>query len=210
MSKPREGESATLKRAVKIVDEPKILMDPVRREILRLLAIRPLTATQLAEKLGLTKSTVSHHIQVLKRAGLIRIKWTRLESHGILEKYYEPTALLFIEDYHKIPKGMKNHFLMVHMERLRGVLIALYLMGRKVRITRLMKKSTGREAGFSREPDPLRELAGEVLECMTKLGAKYENELTDMDGETLLVKIYGEALRSIMSRNAWRSLNLGL
>ena len=199
MTEPKKDEPTALRRAVKIVDEPKILMDPVRREILRLLAIRPLTATQLAEKLGLTKSTVSHHIQVLKRAGLIRIKQTRLESHGILEKYYEPTALLFIEDYHKIPKGMRNYFLTVHMERLRGVLIALYLMGRKVRVPRLTRK-----------PDLLRELAGEVLECMTELGSKYENELTDMDGESLLVKIYGEALKSIMSRGAWRGLNLGL
>ena len=199
MTEPKKDEPTALRRAVKIVDEPKILMDPVRREILRLLAIRPLTATQLAEKLGLTKSTVSHHIQVLKRAGLIRIKQTRLESHGILEKYYEPTALLFIEDYHKLPKGMRNYFLTVHMERLRGVLIALYLMGRKVRVPRLTRK-----------PDLLRELAGEVLERMTELGAKYEDELTDMDGESLLVKIYGEALKSIMSRGAWRSLNLGL
>ncbi|RLI25022.1 hypothetical protein DRO58_06775 [Candidatus Bathyarchaeota archaeon] len=199
MTEAQKDEPTLLRRAVKIVDEPKILMDPVRREILRLLTIRPLTATQLAEKLGLTKSTVSHHIQVLKGAGLIRIKQTRVESHGILEKYYEPTALLFIEDYHKIPKGMRNHFLTVHMERLRGVLIALYLMGRKVRVPRLTRK-----------PDLLRELAGEVLECMTELGAKYENELTDMDGESLLVKIYGEALKSIMSRGAWRSLNLGL
>ncbi|KYH36481.1 MAG: hypothetical protein AYL29_013560 [Candidatus Bathyarchaeota archaeon B24] len=199
MTEPKKDEPTALRRAVKIVDEPKILMDPVRREILRLLAIRPLTATQLAEKLGLTKSTVSHHIQVLKRAGLIRIKQTRLESHGILEKYYEPTALLFIEDYHKIPKGMRNYFLTVHMERLRGVLIALYLMGRKVRVPRLTRK-----------PDLLRELAGEVLERMTELGSKYEGELTDMDGESLLVKIYGEALKSIMSRGTWRGLNLGL
>ena len=139
---------------------------------------------------------------MLKKAGLIRIKRTRLEAHGILEKYYEPTALLFIEDYHKIPKGMRNYFLMVHMERLRGVLIALYLMGRKVRIAKLSRKTA------SREPDPLRELAGEVLEYMTKLGAKYEDKLTDMDGEALLVKIYGEALKSIMSRNAWQGLNL--
>jgi len=199
LTEPKKDEPTALRRAVKIVDEPKILMDPVRREILRLLAIRPLTATQLAEKLGLTKSTVSHHIQVLKRAGLIRIKQTRLESHGILEKYYEPTALLFIEDYHKIPKGMRNYFLTVHMERLRGVLIALYLMGRKVRVPRLTRK-----------PDLLRELAGEVLERMTELGSKYEGELTDMDGESLLVKIYGEALKSIMSRGTWRGLNLGL
>ena len=118
-----------LRKAVKIVDSPKTLADPVRREILRLLNIKPQTSTQLAERLNLSKSTVGHHIAVLRRKKLIRIKWAKPGSHGILEKYYEPVALVLIEDYRKIPEEMKKYFLNIHMERLRGVFSTLQIVG---------------------------------------------------------------------------------
>jgi len=129
LSETSNYEGAVLRKAVKIVDNPKILADPVRREILRLLNIKPQTSTQLAERLNLSKSTVGHHIMVLRRKKLIKIKWAKPGSHGILEKYYEPVALVFIEDYKKIPEELKKYFLYIHMERLRGVLSALQLVG---------------------------------------------------------------------------------
>jgi len=42
-------EEKTLKKAVKIVNAPKILVDPIRREILRLLSIESKTSTQLPQ-----------------------------------------------------------------------------------------------------------------------------------------------------------------
>jgi DNA-binding transcriptional ArsR family regulator len=47
------------------------LSDPTRREILRLLRARDLTAGELAEQFPLAKSTLSGHFNVLKHAGLI-------------------------------------------------------------------------------------------------------------------------------------------
>ncbi len=47
------------------------LGDPTRREILRLLRRREMTAGELAEKFPLAKSTLSGHFSVLKNAGLI-------------------------------------------------------------------------------------------------------------------------------------------
>ncbi|HTQ38519.1 MAG TPA: autorepressor SdpR family transcription factor [Pirellulales bacterium] len=47
------------------------LSDPTRREILRLLRKRDLTAGELAEKFPLAKSTLSGHFNILKHAGLI-------------------------------------------------------------------------------------------------------------------------------------------
>ena len=49
----------------------KAIADPSRREILTLLRQRPHTAGELAERFALTKSTVSHHLNQLKDAGLI-------------------------------------------------------------------------------------------------------------------------------------------
>jgi ArsR family transcriptional regulator, arsenate/arsenite/antimonite-responsive transcriptional repressor len=47
------------------------LSDPTRREILRLLRKRDLTAGELADKFPLAKSTLSGHFNILKHAGLI-------------------------------------------------------------------------------------------------------------------------------------------
>jgi ArsR family transcriptional regulator, arsenate/arsenite/antimonite-responsive transcriptional repressor len=47
------------------------LSDPTRREILRLLRRREMTAGEIAERFPLAPSTLSGHFNVLKNAGLI-------------------------------------------------------------------------------------------------------------------------------------------
>jgi ArsR family transcriptional regulator len=47
------------------------LSDPTRREILRLLGRRDMTAGEIAERFPLARSTLSGHFNVLKHAGLI-------------------------------------------------------------------------------------------------------------------------------------------
>ena len=49
----------------------KALSDPTRREILRLLRSREMTAGELAERFEMTKPTMSHHFSLLKEADLI-------------------------------------------------------------------------------------------------------------------------------------------
>ena len=49
----------------------RALSDPTRREILRLLRARDMTAGEIAERFPLAKSTLSGHFTVLKHAGLI-------------------------------------------------------------------------------------------------------------------------------------------
>ena len=47
------------------------LSDPTRREILRLLRRRDMSAGELADRFPLAKSTLSGHFSVLRHAGLI-------------------------------------------------------------------------------------------------------------------------------------------
>jgi len=47
------------------------LSDPTRREILRLLRRRDMSAGELAEQFPLAKSTLSGHFRMLRQAGLI-------------------------------------------------------------------------------------------------------------------------------------------
>ena len=52
----------------------KALADQTRREILRLLARGEKTAGQIAERFDMTKPSVSHHFEVLKKADLVRTR----------------------------------------------------------------------------------------------------------------------------------------
>ena len=52
----------------------KALADATRREILRLLARGEKTAGQIAERFDMTKPSVSHHFEVLKKADLVRTR----------------------------------------------------------------------------------------------------------------------------------------
>ena len=50
----------------------KALADPTRRRILELLAQNELTAGEIAAQFDMTKPSVSHHLAILKSAGLVK------------------------------------------------------------------------------------------------------------------------------------------
>ena len=50
----------------------KALADPTRRRILELLAHNELTAGEIAAQFDMTKPSVSHHLAILKSAGLVQ------------------------------------------------------------------------------------------------------------------------------------------
>jgi DNA-binding transcriptional ArsR family regulator len=182
-------------KVVRVIYEPKIikvLADPVRREILRQLRDEPQTQTQLAGKLNLTKPSMRHHLQLLRKARLIRIARTKVESHGILQKYYEPTSNLFIEDFEKTPPYLQKYFLQFHIERLRGMLSVFQLIGKK------------RGEPVEVTSDELKELAEEIAKQMAKVGKRYEKTGATMNRETLLITIYSEALKEVMTRSRWK------
>lgn len=49
----------------------KSLNDPTRRDILELLKDRDLTAGEIAEHFDISKPSISHHLDLLKQAGLV-------------------------------------------------------------------------------------------------------------------------------------------
>jgi len=49
----------------------KALNDPTRRSILELLRTRDMTAGEIAEQFHISWPSVSHHLELLKRAGLV-------------------------------------------------------------------------------------------------------------------------------------------
>jgi DNA-binding transcriptional ArsR family regulator len=73
------------------------LAEPARREIVRRLVERPSAVTELAESLPISRSAVSQHLQVLKRAQLVsdraagtrRIYRVDPDALAILRAYFE-------------------------------------------------------------------------------------------------------------------------
>ena len=49
----------------------KALNDPTRREILEVLREGELTAGEIADRFNITKPSISHHLDLLKQAGLV-------------------------------------------------------------------------------------------------------------------------------------------
>ena len=49
----------------------KALNDSTRREILKLLKKKDLTAGEIADKFSISKPSISHHLDLLKQAGLV-------------------------------------------------------------------------------------------------------------------------------------------
>ncbi len=52
-------------------DTFKAMADPTRREILRLLREGPMTAGEIAARFETAAATVSHHLSILRDAGLV-------------------------------------------------------------------------------------------------------------------------------------------
>ena len=67
----------------------KALNDPTRRRILELLRQQSLTAGELAEACGTAKPTLSHHLDLLRRAELIE-----QERDGQFRRYHLNTSVV--------------------------------------------------------------------------------------------------------------------
>jgi DNA-binding transcriptional ArsR family regulator len=49
----------------------KALNDPTRRDILEMLRARDMTAGEIADAFSFSKPTISHHLDLLRQAGLV-------------------------------------------------------------------------------------------------------------------------------------------
>ncbi len=76
-------------------EQLRALGDDLRSEIVVILREQAHSTTELAEKLGLPKGTVGHHVKVLEKAGLIRVVRTR-QVRALTERLYGRTARLFL------------------------------------------------------------------------------------------------------------------
>src|SRR6266536_4489560 len=75
-------------------EQLRAMADPLRATILDLLLERAATVAELAAAVRRPKSTVAHHVNVLLKAGMLRVVRTR-RVRAIDERYYGRTARMF-------------------------------------------------------------------------------------------------------------------
>lgn len=83
--------------AVKVVDDVeqvRALTEPLRMRILGELCGPPRTTKQVADRLDERPTRLYHHVEILEKAGLVRLVGTR-PKRGTLEKYYQAVARQF-------------------------------------------------------------------------------------------------------------------
>ena len=174
---------------MRVIDDPKIakvLVDPMRREIVRLLAEGQKTQSGLARILGLSDPSVGHHLRVLKDAGLIRMARKEAEEHGILQKYYESNAIVYVIDSSKLPKEVERYFMPISLERVRGIMTAANF---------LMQKTT--EASESEVEDFAKVYALAILDVSSTFSKTW-----DGTREELLALVYWKALIHVLSKHS--------
>ena len=73
----------------------KALGDPLRERVLGILQQQPVTAKQVADRLGRSPGSIGYQLKLLEKAGLAKVVALRV-SRGLVSRYYTRTARLFI------------------------------------------------------------------------------------------------------------------
>jgi DNA-binding transcriptional ArsR family regulator len=173
---------------VEIITDPeaaKLISDPMRRAILNLLRQKPMTEAELADNLGLTDATVNYHLGLLKKAGFLTGVRSEVGGHGIVQKFYAPTAYLYLPDVKTLPMEAARYYYPLNIERIRGVLSGL-------------RSSSETEAFRGRDID---ELGEEFATSLVEAARKYSQvDVKQGEGEPLVEKLYAEALDGLRRR----------
>jgi DNA-binding transcriptional ArsR family regulator len=176
-------------KLVRVINDPeaaKLISDPMRRAILNLLRRKALTEAALAASLGLTDGTVNYHLRLLRKIGFLTIARTEVEEHGIMQKFYAPSAYLYLPDVESLPKEVSRYYYPINIERIRGVMCS-----DGERTARLRLAGT--------DVDTLGE---ELAKELVKVARRYsEMEVNQGEGEELVNEIYREALAGLARQN---------
>ena len=178
-------------RAAYVIRDEKtamLVVDPMRRTILNLLADNSYTQSQIAGIVGLMDASVGHHIRILEQAKLVKVVKREVEAHGIMQRFYRSVALCVVVDTERMSKSVSKYFFPANIERLRGVLAALQYSKKEIpkvdtsnleRISELLAVFIAREA------------------------AKIATKQVTSDRETITIEIYRRALSSLFRLRLW-------
>jgi DNA-binding transcriptional ArsR family regulator len=97
LSQPMNDSKIKESLTLKDLDQIKALADPLRLQVLEAFCHKPMTTKQVAVLLEENPTKLYHHVDILERAGLIRLVKTQ-QNRGTVEKYYQGSAKKFAVD----------------------------------------------------------------------------------------------------------------
>ena len=86
------------------------IADPVRRDIIELLADEALTVNTVAEKFDVSRPAISKHLKILKECGLITINKKGRERFCEIQPRNLVPAFMWLEQYKKLWEGRLDSF----------------------------------------------------------------------------------------------------
>ncbi len=172
-------------KGIEVITNPekaRVLVDPMRREMARLLAHNEMTENELAESLGLSDPAVGHHLRVLRKSGLVRIARKKIEKHGIVQKFYKTNALVYLVDTRDMPLEIERYFMPRSLERVRGMIAVVNAL--------------------TDEPEEVptaevEKFAKILSSTILKVARKYSTRL-DLDREELVSLVYRDAFAHLL------------
>jgi DNA-binding transcriptional ArsR family regulator len=167
-------------RVVAHESQARLLFDPMRREILRLLSRRAFSERELSEIIGITPPSIGHHLKALKEGQFISIVRREVGKQGIVQKWYLANAQAFIVDRERVPDDVRRYFMAIDIERTRGVAACMSLM---------------RGGGIS-STKSMESLTQQICNAICKAAEKYPGRLEE-DPETVVHQMYVQALKTL-------------
>jgi len=82
-------------KEIEVVSDPKVIklmMEPTRAAIIKLVASNEMTVKQLSTELGKNPGTILHHIEKLRKVGIVVEVRTQQTPTGIVQRYYRARA----------------------------------------------------------------------------------------------------------------------
>ncbi len=76
---------------VETIEQLRVIADPYRLNILRMLCVAPATVKMLADRIGDVSGKVHYHVRELERLGFVRLV-SKQEKGGVIEKYFRAVA----------------------------------------------------------------------------------------------------------------------
>ena len=86
------------------------IADPVRRDIIELLASEALTVNEVAEKFAISRPAISKHLKILSECGIIDYDQIGRERLCLIKPENLIPAFLWIEQYSKLWKDRIDSF----------------------------------------------------------------------------------------------------
>lgn len=78
------------------------IADPIRREIIELLAPAPLSVNQVAENFDISRPAISKHLKILHECGIVHFSSKGRERLCLIQPQQLIPAFLWIKQYNKL------------------------------------------------------------------------------------------------------------